>query len=219
MEIPSFAVMLAAAQRCITAFILRPFAWRPCGRSVAARARPWPIPAAPGCRPSGPGCGRRHVLTRGHHRCPLSAPFSPRPSSPVRAHRASIQWPQAVARQRLRSLLTQATVSPDPFAMVRHSPGTHRALPGPEVFFMFVLITANQIISLLSGGCHPAGRRKLVASAPAADFCILFSPAASPPSTRPARVRVHPFAIAIGCKFYLSRQLRCQRLDCRTHAG
>ena len=142
MEIPSFAVMLAAAQLCITAFILRPFAWRPCGRSVAAHARPWPIPAAPGCRPSGPGCGRRHVLTRGHHRCPLSAPFSPRPSSPVCAYRASIQWPQVVVRQGLRSLLTQATVSPDPFAMVRRLPGTHRALPGPEVFCMLVLIMA-----------------------------------------------------------------------------
>ena len=90
--------------------------------------------AAPVLRQSGPGCGRRHVLTRGHLRCPLSAPFSPRPSSPACAHRASIQWPQVVGRQGLRSLLTQATVSPDPFAMVRRLPGTHRALPGPWVF-------------------------------------------------------------------------------------
>ena len=56
MKIPSFAVMLAAAQLCITAFLLRPFAWRPCGRTS-------PHTRAPG-RNSRPGFAAIRPLLR-----------------------------------------------------------------------------------------------------------------------------------------------------------
>ena len=82
MEIPSFAVM----RRCFAAlhhgFSFTALCMAPVRTNRRHARAPPAEPAAPVLRQSGPGFRRRHVLTRGHLRCPLSAPFSPRPSSP-----------------------------------------------------------------------------------------------------------------------------------------
>ena len=139
----SFAGSGAAARRDLPG--LRP-------PSAGTRARS----GRPCFLPSGPATAR-HVLTRGQLRCPLCAPFSPRPLIPRRASRC-----QAVAAS-LRGdggsgpCLEQATVSPDPFAMVRPSTGDTPRLAGPGGFTPVCVSHGNLYHLALCGRPVPCG--------------------------------------------------------------